>query len=71
MKYILAFLCLCGFLKSHAQKSSIPFINTEITVDGQFNEAVWQQLPNVYKLLQLFTNRYWTSRKSNRSKTHP
>ncbi|MCH2195642.1 DUF5916 domain-containing protein [Kordia sp.] len=47
MKYILAFLCWCGFLKSFAQKSSIPFINTEITVDGQFNEAVWQQSPTL------------------------
>ena len=47
MKYILAFLFWCGFLKSFAQKSSIPFINTEITVDGQFNEAVWQQSPTL------------------------
>ncbi|WP_430408458.1 DUF5916 domain-containing protein [Kordia sp.] len=45
MKYILAFLCLCGFMKSFSQKATIHYIDTKITVDGQFNEAVWQQLP--------------------------
>lgn len=45
MKYILTFFFLCGFMKSLAQKKTIPFIDTKITIDGQFKESVWQQLP--------------------------
>ncbi|WP_420573489.1 DUF5916 domain-containing protein [Kordia sp.] len=44
MRYILGFLCLCSFMKSFAQNNTIPFIETTITIDGQFDEAVWQQV---------------------------
>ncbi|WP_117880847.1 DUF5916 domain-containing protein [Aureibaculum luteum] len=45
MKYFLtAFVSLLCF-SAFAQISTIKFIDTIIKVDGQFNEGVWQQLP--------------------------
>ncbi len=54
MKYIFTVICVCSFLKSTAQNTTIPFVDTTITIDGQFEESVWQQLPtytNFYNYL--------------------
>ncbi len=54
MKYILAFFCFCSFSMSFSQSANIQYIDTEITIDGQFTEAVWQQIPeytNFYNYL--------------------
>ncbi|WP_298421078.1 DUF5916 domain-containing protein [uncultured Kordia sp.] len=45
MKYILAFLCLCSFINSFSQTNTIQYIDAKVTIDGQFNETVWQKIP--------------------------
>jgi len=45
MKYYFSIIMSFFILNISAQKSLIQYIDTKIKVDGKFEEAVWQQLP--------------------------
>ncbi|MBC8755044.1 carbohydrate binding family 9 domain-containing protein [Kordia sp. YSTF-M3] len=45
MKNILAFICLCCFVNGFSQTATVKYVDTNIKIDGQFDEAVWQQIP--------------------------
>ena len=45
MKVFLSLIIFCFFISAFGQTSTIKFIDTRITVDGKFDEAVWEQLP--------------------------
>ena len=44
-RYLVFFTFLFLVFQVKAQKSSIKFIDTEINIDGRFNEPVWDELP--------------------------
>lgn len=45
MKYLVTFFCLCIATISYSQTLAIPFHNAKITIDGQFEENIWKELP--------------------------
>ncbi|GGG98430.1 hypothetical protein GCM10011416_15710 [Polaribacter pacificus] len=45
LKNLVHYLLFFCFLSSVAQTSKINFVDTEIVVDGNFDEAVWSQIP--------------------------
>ena len=44
-KYFLSLQILFFSVVINAQKSTIKFIDTQLNIDGEFHETVWQQLP--------------------------
>ncbi len=54
MKSTFSFLLLFSFISAYAQKPTVKFVDTNISIDGKFDEAVWQELPeytNFYNYL--------------------
>ena len=45
MKYISTFICICCFVNCFSQTATVKFVDTNINIDGQFTEAVWQLVP--------------------------
>lgn len=45
MKYLFLIIVLFFMLNISGQESSIQFIDTKISIDGEFDEPIWQQLP--------------------------